>query len=90
MQSFSERKASAYIKALTSAVYYMHSLNIAHRDIKAQNLMFNKAGAQGVLQLIDFGEGKVVYDNDENNDFVGTIHYVRSMCLQITSMYIYM
>ena len=81
MQSFSERKASAYIKALTSAVHYMHSLNIAHRDLKAQNLMFNKAGADGVLQLIDFGEGKIVNEDAAYNDFVGTIHYVESMCL---------
>eukprot|EP01084_Bolivina_argentea_P172560 298929_1 len=38
MKSFSERKASQYIRTILLAVNYMHSLNIVHRDLKAQNM----------------------------------------------------
>ena len=76
MSSFSEAKASCYLRIILSAVNYMHSLNIVHRDIKAQNIVFDKCGADGVLQLIDFGDCQVVTDYGIYNEFVGTIHYV--------------
>ena len=36
---------------LTNALNYLHSRSISHRDIKLENVMFNK----GVAKLIDFG-----------------------------------
>ena len=76
MKSFSEQKASNYIRIILSAVNYMHSLNIVHRDIKAQNMVFDKHGSQGLLQLIDFGDCKIIQEDEIYNEFVGTIHYV--------------
>lgn len=76
MKSFSEAKASDYIKIILQAVAYMHELDIVHRDLKAQNMVFDKHGKDGVLQLIDFGDSKHVKENETYNEFVGTIHYV--------------
>ena len=77
MRSFSEQKASNYLRIILSAVNYMHSLNIVHRDIKAQNMVFDRQGIKGVLQLIDFGDCKIIKDDEIYNEFVGTIHYVK-------------
>lgn len=76
MRSFSEQKASNYIRIILSAVNYMHSLNIVHRDIKAQNMVFDTHGSKGVLQLIDFGDCKIIQEDEIYHEFVGTIHYV--------------
>jgi len=76
MKSFSERKASKYIEVILSAVHYMHSMDIVHCDLKAQNLVFNKPGVDGVLQVIDFGEGQIVSDDETYNHSAGTPHYM--------------
>ena len=43
--------------ALCQAVEYIHSCQIAHRDIKPDNVMFDR---HGVLQLIDLGSASFV------------------------------
>ena len=77
MKSFSEKKASNYVKTILSAVGYMHSLNIVHRDLKARNMVFDKPGRDGKLVIIDFGESKIIDDNKLYTDFIGSIHYVK-------------
>ena len=78
MRSFSEKKASNYLKIMLSALSYMHSINIVHRDMKAQNMVFDKAGKDAVLHIIDFGDCLIVQDGHTYEEFVGTIHYVES------------
>jgi len=76
LKSFSERKASKYLKSVLSAVCYMHDLDIVHRDIKCQNLLFDVAGKDGVLQVIDFGESKQIDEGQTYYESVGTPHYM--------------
>ena len=76
MGSFSEKKASENIRPILAAISYMHSLDIVHRDLKCQNLVFDKRGSTGRLQVIDFGESIRVFRKLQYNEFVGTIHYV--------------
>lgn len=77
MDHFSERKASQYVGAVLSAVSYMHSLDVVHRDLKCQNIVFDQHGPKGRLQIIDFGLSLMAQKGKKYNDFVGTIHYVR-------------
>ena len=81
MGSFSEKKASEYIGAILAAINYMHSLDIVHRDLKCDNLMFDRKGSSGRLQIIDFGESLMVQSGRKYADFVGTIHYVSTPSL---------
>jgi serine/threonine protein kinase len=56
--SYSEDDAREYFIQLMKAIQYMHSLNIAHRDLKPQNLLFlSPKGSH--LKLIDFGISKI-------------------------------
>ena len=73
---FSERTAAGYIKTICSAVAYMHSLDLVHRDIKAQNMVFSEHGPDGVLQLIDFGDSKLIKDDGVYNEFGSFLLYV--------------
>lgn len=49
---FAENMVYKWMSNLTSVIYYLHTLGIAHRDIKPQNVMITN---EGDLKLIDFG-----------------------------------
>ena len=58
-EDFTENQAAVIMKQLFSAVFYLHSKNIVHRDIKPDNIMILKDGNGNFsnleLKLIDFG-----------------------------------
>lgn len=66
-RKFKDNEASLIIKGILNAVAYLHSYDIAHRDIKPgnyiihifayfiENIMFAKVSDFSSLKLIDFG-----------------------------------
>lgn len=55
-QKFSEEQAALMITHLTSALGYLHNLNIVHRDVKPENLLVDMEGSKiKALKLGDFG-----------------------------------
>ncbi|KAF5276882.1 hypothetical protein FQA39_LY06433 [Lamprigera yunnana] len=55
-QKFSEEQAALMITHLTSALAYLHNLNIVHRDVKPENLLVNMENSNvKTLKLGDFG-----------------------------------
>lgn len=60
---FSEAEASVMIGHLTSALAYLHSHHIVHRDVKPENLLVEMDGSHvRCLKLGDFGLAQVVRD----------------------------
>jgi len=49
---FTEQQIKCYMKQLLEGLYYCHSNNVLHRDIKGSNLLIN---SDGELKLADFG-----------------------------------
>ena len=43
-QKFDEPRASKYIKQMTEALAYCHSMKVIHRDIKPENLLLDMKG----------------------------------------------
>jgi hypothetical protein len=53
-----ELQAGRLLGDMFSAVKYLHSKGIAHRDLKLENFLFEEPGMQNPLKLIDFGLSK--------------------------------
>eukprot|EP00425_Heterocapsa_triquetra_P001635 CAMPEP_0195062292 /NCGR_PEP_ID=MMETSP0448-20130528/8945_1 /TAXON_ID=66468 /ORGANISM="Heterocapsa triquestra, Strain CCMP 448" /LENGTH=524 /DNA_ID=CAMNT_0040092955 /DNA_START=70 /DNA_END=1645 /DNA_ORIENTATION=- len=50
---FNEADSQAVLRQVLEAVHYMHELNIVHRDIKLDNIMFETHGS--MIKIIDLG-----------------------------------
>lgn len=66
-------------KILETVVYLHTSKNIAHMDIKMENVLYNEITQQ--IKLIDFGYSKAIKCQDTGNsfyysDFCGTLQYL--------------
>lgn len=57
-QAFTEREASEIMKSIGEAVQHLHSVNIAHRDVKPENLLYTSKRPNATLKLTDFGFAK--------------------------------
>ncbi|KAJ8370572.1 hypothetical protein SKAU_G00106000 [Synaphobranchus kaupii] len=57
-QAFTEREASEIMRDIGTAIEYLHHMNIAHRDVKPENLLYNTKESNAVLKLTDFGFAK--------------------------------
>mmetsp|Transcript_63581 Transcript_63581/g.75231 ORF Transcript_63581/g.75231 Transcript_63581/m.75231 type:complete len:319 (+) Transcript_63581:76-1032(+) len=73
---YTEKDAIKIVKQILSAVAYMHQLNIIHRDLKYENILFENDSPDADIKVIDFGlstkfiqKGAVSFD-----EHVGTIY----------------
>ncbi|XP_006628629.1 MAP kinase-activated protein kinase 2 [Lepisosteus oculatus] len=57
-QAFTEREASDIMKSIGEAIQFLHGINIAHRDVKPENLLYTSKRPNAVLKLTDFGFAK--------------------------------
>ncbi|XP_041048420.1 MAP kinase-activated protein kinase 2-like [Carcharodon carcharias] len=57
-QAFTEREASEIMRDIGSAIQYLHAMNIAHRDVKPENLLYTSKDLSAILKLTDFGFAK--------------------------------
>ena len=62
---FPEHLVATYVTQITSALAYVHSRGIIHRDLKCANILVNH---EGVAKISDFGASKLI---GKNNILVG-------------------
>eukprot|EP00073_Rattus_norvegicus_P045587 XP_017447735.1 PREDICTED: sperm motility kinase X-like isoform X1 [Rattus norvegicus] len=67
-----EEEARSIFRELCLAVNYIHSQNIAHRDIKAENVLLDW---EGHVKLSDFGLSKRLTSGEKAKGFCGTAQY---------------
>jgi calcium-dependent protein kinase len=75
-KKFRESEAAEIIKKLLYALDYCHSKDIAHRDVKPENIMYSSNDSNGELKLIDFGLAKRSTDSLGYQTIVGAPYYV--------------
>jgi len=75
--AFTEREASQIMSDIGSAIKYLHDLNIAHRDVKPENLLYScKQVGKAILKLTDFGFAKLTTTVNSLNTPCYTPYYV--------------
>ncbi|XP_063148016.1 MAP kinase-activated protein kinase 3 isoform X1 [Candoia aspera] len=57
-QAFTEKEASEIMRDIGTAIQHLHGMNIAHRDVKPENLLYTSKDKDSVLKLTDFGFAK--------------------------------
>lgn len=60
---------------ICTAVEFMHSYGIMHRDIKLQNIMMSDDTDQAIPKMVDFGFAKIIGPTELLNEHYGSQGY---------------
>lgn len=75
----SESKARVYFSQIMSALAYVHDLNVAHRDIKLDNILVT---SENHAKLSDFGLSRQASETSEMKTTCGTLLYAAPEIIQ--------
>ena len=83
-EHYSEAQCARLVKQMLSAVRYIHSKSIVHRDLKLENFLFDSPGPDAELKMIDFGLSKHFKSGEYHHEPVGTRYTVAPEVLKRT------
>jgi calcium-dependent protein kinase len=81
---YTEAQCARLVKQMLSAVRYLHSKGIIHRDMKLENFLFSSASPDSELRMIDFGLSKHFNEGEVQSECVGTPYSVAPEILRGT------
>jgi calcium-dependent protein kinase len=78
-KNFNEQQSAEVTRKILSALQYMHSKGVTHRDVKLENIMVDRSGE---IKLIDFGLA-TKYQSEEYTNLTDTVGTLYSMAPQV-------
>lgn len=60
---FTEKDAADIIRPVIDAVRYCHDLDVAHRDLKLENILYETKDDDAMIKITDFSLAKIIPDN---------------------------
>jgi serine/threonine protein kinase len=79
---YTEEDAARITSGILSAVAYMHSKGVLHRDLKYENILFTDGSPKAPIKLIDFGLSREVMEHEKLTDLAGTIYTMAPEVIQ--------
>ena len=80
---YSENQLAVLFYQVLSGLYYLHSNNIVHRDLKLENILISEIEKDKVtnekyfwVKIIDFGTAKIFEKNKSEKAVVGSSYYI--------------
>lgn len=80
---YTEADAANHIRAVGSALHYLHTSHVVHRDLKPENLLLSAKGKGAVLKIGDFGLSKMVKEDELMKTACGTWAYCAPEVLRL-------
>lgn len=71
-----ERQVKRLMRQILDGFVYLHSINVAHLDIKPQNLVLMSEFPHGEVKLCDLGISRYISQGADIRDILGTPDYV--------------
>jgi serine/threonine-protein kinase len=71
--ALAEHAVAAIIRQLAGALKHVHSQRVLHRDVKLENLLVARPGAEPSIKLCDFGHAAAF--DEAKDSFTGTVGY---------------
>lgn len=76
LKKFTEKDAATVTKTVIHVLAYLHSHQMIHRDIKAENIVLEEAKSLDSLKVVDFGCATKYRKDKLLVDLVGSPYYV--------------
>lgn len=72
----SEQNSKLMFYQMCHAVKYLHNQNIAHRDLKPDNMLLSSSKNAVLIKIADFGLSKIMIDDALTQTICGTSYYI--------------
>ncbi len=67
-----EERTAKIVHTLATAVYYMHTYGVVHRDLRLENVMMADTAEESEVKVGNFWLSKIVGPNEKSTDQCGT------------------
>ncbi|XP_053323057.1 serine/threonine-protein kinase 17A [Spea bombifrons] len=75
-EAFKEKDVQRLMRQILKGVSFLHRHNVVHLDLKPQNILLTSSCPLGDIKIVDFGLSRVVNNNKELREIMGTPEYV--------------
>lgn len=79
---FTEKDASDILRPIIDAIRYCHDLDVAHRDLKLENILYENNEEDAMVKITDFSLAKIIPDDVFAITACGTPGYVAPEILE--------
>ncbi|NP_001089404.1 uncharacterized protein LOC734454 [Xenopus laevis] len=75
-EAFKEKDVRRLMRQILEGVAFLHQHNVVHLDLKPQNVLLTSDCPLGDIKIVDFGLSRILNNNEELREIMGTPEYV--------------
>ncbi|XP_072534814.1 serine/threonine-protein kinase 17A isoform X2 [Salminus brasiliensis] len=75
-EAFKEEDVKRLLRQILEGIAFLHKNDVVHLDLKPQNILLTCNNPLGDIKIVDFGLSRMVSNNQEIREIMGTPEYV--------------